>query len=101
MTAEKHFLLFYETAPDYLARRPDFRSEHLALARDAAARGELVLAGALADPSEGALLLFKGEDDSVARRFAERDPYVENGLIARWRVSEWVTVVGDSALTKV
>ena len=36
-----HFLLIYDTAPDYLQRRAEFRSAHLALAWQAAERGEL------------------------------------------------------------
>ncbi|MEE2692418.1 MAG: YciI-like protein [Pseudomonadota bacterium] len=98
---EKHFILFYDTAPDYLERRPQFRGAHLDLARAAQQRGDLVLAGALADPPDGAVLIFKGETDAAARAFAEADPYVRNGLIKSWRVREWTTVVGDGALTKV
>ena len=93
----KHFLLFYETAPDYLERRPQFRSAHLRLAWEAAERGELVIAGALADPPDGAVLMFTGEDASAAEDFARNDPYVKNGLIARWHVREWTTVVGELA----
>jgi uncharacterized protein YciI len=93
----RHYLLFYDVAPDYLQRRPQFRGEHLALARAAHARGELVLAGALANPADGAVLLFRGESDEVARRFAQSDPYVLNGLVTSWRVREWTTVVGDGA----
>jgi uncharacterized protein len=90
-----HYLLFYDLAPDYLERRPAFRSEHLALARQAHQRGELILAGALADPADGAVLLFRGASAEVATRFAEDDPYVRNGLVRSWRVREWTTVVGD------
>lgn len=99
--AAKHFILFYETAPDYLERRPAFRAEHLELAKKASARGELVLAGAFADPPDGAVLVFKGADRSVAEDFAHADPYVKNGLVTRWRVREWTTVVGDGALNPV
>lgn len=97
----KHFLLFYEAGPDYLDRRPQFRSEHLRHAWSAAERGEIVLAGALADPVDGAVLMFKGEDKSVAEDFARADPYVANGLVASWHVREWTTVVGDLASTPV
>jgi uncharacterized protein len=100
MTA-KHYLLFYELAPDYLARRPEFRGAHLELGRAAVARGELVLAGALADPVDGAVLLFRGPDDSAARAFAESDPYVAHGLVAAWRVRPWTTVLGEGALTPI
>jgi uncharacterized protein YciI len=93
----KHFLLFYDFAADYLARRPEFREEHLARAWAAHARGELVLGGALADPIDGAVLLFAGTSPSVAESFAREDPYVLNGLVTRWRVREWNTVAGETA----
>ena len=93
----KHFLLFYEVSSDYLERRPQFRAEHLKLAWEAQERGEIVIAGALADPPDGAVLMFQGEDASVAKRFADADPYVANGLITRWYVREWTTVVGELA----
>jgi uncharacterized protein len=96
-----HYLLFYDAAPDYLARRGEFRAEHLALAWAAHARGELVLGGALADPVDGAVLLFKGESPAVAERFVAADPYVKNGLVTRWRVRPWTTVVGDGATAPV
>ena len=96
----KHFLLTYALAPDYLERRPEFRAAHLALARDAAARGELVLGGALASADE-AVLLFAGEDGAAAEAFASADPYVANGLVMHWRLREWVTVVGEAAAAPV
>lgn len=96
----KHFLLTYTLAPDYLERRPEFRGAHLALARAAVERGELLLGGAL-DPPEEALLLFAGEDASAAEAFAANDPYVVNGLVTAWRVRGWTTVVGAGAATPV
>jgi uncharacterized protein YciI len=96
-----HYLLFYDVSPDYLERRAEFRSEHLALAWEAQARGELILGGALADPVDGSVLLFKGESDDVAKRFAAADPYVKNGLVTGWRVRPWTTVVGEDATSPV
>lgn len=93
----KHFLLFYDFVPDYLERRPAFRAEHLKLAWRAANRGDIVLAGALADPADGAVLMFAGDDSSAAEAFARSDPYVINGLVQHWRVREWTTVVGEDA----
>lgn len=92
-----HYLLFYELADDYLERRAGFRTVHLKLAWEAAERGELVLGGALANPADGALLLFKGESPEAAEKFANADPYVTNGIVKRWRVREWTTVVGEIA----
>ena len=96
-----HYLLFYEVAADYLERRAEFRSEHLKLAWQANARGELVLGGALDDPADGAVLLFEGDSPEVAERFAADDPYVKNGLVISWRVRPWITVAGASAATPV
>jgi uncharacterized protein YciI len=89
-----HYLLFYDVVPDYVERRAPLRAEHLALARAAHQRGELVLAGALADPVDGAVLLFQGDSPAAAEAFAAADPYVRNGLVSRWRVRAWTTVVG-------
>jgi len=96
-----HYLLFYEVAEDYLARRPDFREPHLEKAWQAHERGELVLGGALADPVDQAVLMFKGDSPRVAEAFAEADPYVTNGLIKRWHVRPRNTVVGEAATTPI
>lgn len=96
-----HYLLFYEVADDYVTRRAAFRNAHLRKAWEAAERGELVLAGALADPVDGAVLLFRGDSPDVATSFAMTDPYVTGGLVTRWRVREWTTVVGGDAATPV
>lgn len=95
------YLLFYELAPDYLERRGAFRSEHLALAWDAHAKGDLVLAGALANPADTAVFHFKGSSPEAAKAFAGTDPYVRHGLVTRWRVREWTTVIGDAASAPV
>lgn len=96
----KHFLLIYHLAPDYLERRPAFRAEHLALAQEAVARGELLLGGAL-DPADRAVLLFAGQDASAAARFAANDPYVLEGLVEHWEVRAWTTVVGEGASVRL
>ena len=96
-----HYLLMYDVAPDYLTRRGEYRAEHLAMGWAAHARSELVLGGALADPVDGAVLLFRGDSPAVAERFAEADPYVRNGLVRSWRVRPWTTVIGADAATPV
>jgi len=92
-----HYLLIYDVVDDYVERRTPLRGAHLELARAAVARGELVLGGALADPPDGAVLLFRGESAAAAAAFARDDPYVVHGLVTRWRVREWTTVVGRDA----
>ncbi|KPH65830.1 YciI-like protein [Novosphingobium sp. ST904] len=92
-----HYLLTYHLAPDYLERRPQFREPHLALAWAAAERGELVLGGAVEDPVDMALLLFAGAGPEAAEAFARADPYVTEGIVERWTVRRWATVVGEHA----
>src|SRR6187402_2426647 len=96
-----HFLLIYDLTDDYIERRAPLRAEHLALARAAEARGELILAGALANPPDGAVLMFRGDSPEAAEAFAAADPYVKNGLVTRWRVREWTTVVGRDAEARI
>lgn len=93
-----HYLLIYELAPDYLERRGAFRDEHLKLAWEAEG---IVLGGALAEPVDRAILLFQGDSPDAAKRFANADPYVRNGLVGRWEVRAWTTVVGDLASSPV
>ena len=92
-----HYLLFYDVVPDYAVRRVPYRPAHLAYARPFIERGELVLGGALAEPVDGAVLLFRADSPEVARAFAAADPYVRQGLVTAWRVRPWTTVVGSTA----
>ncbi len=89
-----YWLLLYDVVPEYLERRGEFRDEHLGLATEAHERGELLLAGALADPPDGAVLIFAGDDPTAAEEFAAADPYVRDGLVTSWRVRAWTVVVG-------
>jgi uncharacterized protein YciI len=47
------------------------------------------------------VLLFRGDSSAAAEQFAKTDPYVTNGVIQRWHVREWTTVVGTDAETKI
>lgn len=90
-----YFALLYETVDNFADKRTPFRPAHLNLAREAHARGELVMAGALGSPPDGALLVFKAPDPSTAEDFARRDPYVTAGLVRRWDVRPWTVVLGN------
>lgn len=96
-----HYLLIYDLVSDYLERRADYRDEHLKLAWAAAERGDLLLGGALSEPVDTAVLLFQGDTPAAAQAFAQADPYVTAGLVTRWRVREWTTVVGEHAAKPV
>ena len=91
-----YFALIYHLFDDYMERRAPLRSQHLALANLAHARGELVLAGAFSEPADKALLVFHGADKSVAELFAKNDPYIINGLVKHWEVRPWTVVIGNA-----
>lgn len=90
-----YYTLFYTTVEDYIERRAPYREEHLKIAKAASENGTLVMAGALADPPDGALLVFKGDTSETAEDFARNDPYVKNGLITNWYVRPWNVVIGN------
>jgi uncharacterized protein YciI len=89
-----HYLLFYDYVENVVERRAPFREGHIALAREAHERGELVMAGAYADPVDGAVFVFRADDPSVVDGFVQADPYVANGIVTGWRVRPWTVVIG-------
>jgi uncharacterized protein len=88
-----YFALIYDVVDDFIARRAPYRAEHLRIANEANARGDLLLAGALTDAPEAALLVFNVPDAAVVERFARADPYVSAGLVRQWHVRPWAVVV--------
>jgi uncharacterized protein YciI len=93
----KYFALLYDVVPNFIERRMPFREAHLQRVRDANARGVLLLAGALGEPPDGALLVFRSESPAAAEDFARTDPYVAEGLVTGWRVRPWTVVIGADA----
>jgi len=89
-----YFALMYDVVEDFVNKRTPFRPAHIKGVRESQARGELIMAGALADPA-GALLVFRAADKSVAEKFAKADPYVNEGLVKSWQVRPWTVVVGQ------
>jgi uncharacterized protein YciI len=89
-----YFALSYDVVPNFAERRMQFREAHLRMVRDAHGRGQLVMAGALGQPPDGALLVFRGDSPSIVEDFARADPYVREGLVTNWRVRPWTVVVG-------
>ena len=90
-----YYILFYKTVENYIERRAPFREEHLRLAQLAHQNGTLILGGALADPVDGAILVFKGDSSKVAEDYVQLDPYVKNGLITEWNIHTWNVVIGN------
>jgi uncharacterized protein YciI len=89
-----HWLLFYDFVDNMPERRGPFRDAHLALARAAHERGELIIAGAFVEPPNGAVLIFRGDEPVAIEAFVANDPYVANGLVTSWRIRPWLVGVG-------
>lgn len=90
-----YYILFYETIEDYVEKRKPFRSEHLSLVEQASKSDQIVMAGAFANPADGAAFVFKADSKDIVENFAQNDPYVKNSLVSRWYIREWTVVVGE------
>jgi len=90
MDTTTYYILFYKTVTDYVKKRDTYRKTHLALIQKAYENDQLLIAGALSDPADEAVLVFKEKKTAIA--FAKNDPYVINGLIKTWNVRPWNTV---------
>ena len=89
-----YYALFHQVVDDFVAQRSAYRDEHLRLAREAHRRGELLLAGALTEPADRALLVFRAAERSAVEEFARNDPYVTSGLVTGWEIRPWAVVIG-------
>jgi hypothetical protein len=93
-----HYLLHYEKSPNHALREPPHQAAHLAHVRAAVTRGDLLLGGPLLDPTDGSnLLLFTAESHATVESFATADPYVQHGIVTRYQIRPWQTVVGPTA----
>ncbi|MDN3595485.1 YciI-like protein [Zunongwangia endophytica] len=90
-----YYILTYHLVDSYLEERGKYREEHLAMAKKGEANGEIVMAGALDNPSDKAIFIFKSESEATATNFAENDPYFKNGLIKEYSVRKWNVVIGN------
>ena len=90
-----YYALIYHLVDDYMTRRTQFREEHLKLAKKLNEKGEMILAGAFSDPPDKALLIFHVSDKSIIEDFIKKDPYIKNGLIAKWEIRAWTVVIGN------
>jgi uncharacterized protein len=86
--------LKYDYVPDILAKRDPYRAEHLAAAKKKAEEGKLVIAGALAEPVDGACFIFKGMTTAEVEGFVKSDPYFKAGLITAYAVRPYLAVAG-------
>src|SRR5687767_11115590 len=91
---KRYFALIYYVGSDFAEKRAPYRSSHLQRVFESHGRGELLFGGALGDPPDRALLVFRADDRGTAEGFARVDPYVTSGLVQRWEVQPWAVVCG-------
>jgi uncharacterized protein YciI len=65
-----YYMLIYKTVEGYVEKRAPFRPEHLAYSNAAHAHGQLLMGGALGDPADTAILIFRAESPSLEVRNA-------------------------------
>ena len=93
--APTYHVLQYKYVPDILEKRDPYRAEHLQGAKDMAAASKIVMAGALTDPVDGAIFVFKNVTKDEIEAFVRKDPYVTNGLVPEYQIRPYM-VVADS-----
>ena len=84
-------LMFYETAPDALAKARQYFPAHRARLEEFHGRGVLLMAGPYGNPPVGALGVFTTRE--AAEEFVRDDPFVLNGVVARYHFHEWNEVL--------
>ncbi|CAN5314148.1 YciI-like protein [soil metagenome] len=90
-----HYLLFYEKGAGYAERQKPFAEAHRTYLDGLVASGHLILGGSMEDPVDGsAILLFEAGSAAAVGGFAKGDPYVRNGIVAKWWVRKWDVVIG-------
>lgn len=91
------YFVQYSYVADMLDRRQPYRAEHLERVTTAGAQGFLVLAGAHAEPVDGAVLVFRAESTAEVEEWVRADPYHVAGLIPEFTIREVNLVVPSSA----
>jgi hypothetical protein len=79
--------MFYEIAPDGLARVPAHMAGHQERLQEFHGRKVLLMAGPYGAPPVGALGVFTSRQ--AAEEFVKGDPFVLNGIVARYTLHDW------------
>jgi uncharacterized protein YciI len=82
------YVMFYESADDYLPKAHLHGPAHRARLEQFHASGSLLLAGPLLDPQDGSAMgIFTSRQ--AAEEFISGDPFVLHGVVRSWRVRPW------------
>ena len=92
-----YLLLTLDYVEDILEKRDPYRAEHIAGAKAQEAAGKCVLAGALQNPTDKGVFVFKDCDEAYVKAFVEGDAYYKAGLVPGYTIRPWMIVVGALA----
>jgi hypothetical protein len=82
------YVLFYESGDDTAAKAPANFPAHRARLEEFHDRGVLLMVGLFGNPrEEGSMSIFTTRE--AAEEFVRDDPFVVNGVVARWYIREW------------
>jgi uncharacterized protein YciI len=86
------YVLLYESADDVASRAPAQFPAHKARLDEFHARGDLLMVGTFGDPqTQGSMAIFRTRE--AAEEFAREDPFVLNGVVARYEIRDWDEVL--------
>uniref|UniRef100_A0A7S0VPA4 YCII-related domain-containing protein n=1 Tax=Polytomella parva TaxID=51329 RepID=A0A7S0VPA4_9CHLO len=95
-TPNKYHILQYKYVPDILEKRGPYREEHLGFANAMLEAGKLVMAGAVGDPVDGAVFIFRNSSIEEIKAFVKADPYVVNDLVPSHTIGPYNVAVGNT-----
>jgi uncharacterized protein YciI len=86
------YVLLYESADDVASKAPAQFPAHKARLDEFHARGDLLMVGTFGDPqTQGSMAIFRTRE--AAEEFAREDPFVLNGVVARYEIRDWNEVL--------
>ena len=90
-----YVLLTLEYVDGMVEKRGPYREEHLAGAQRGFDEGKIVMAGALTDPVDAGVFVFKNCTKEEVEAFVKADAYYKAGLIPGYSIRPWMVVVGN------
>jgi uncharacterized protein YciI len=86
------YVLLYESVKDAGAKEPEHLHEHQTRLKEFHSRGALLMTGSFTNEEDGSMSIFSSRE--AAEEFIRSDPFVVNGMIRSWHISEWDEVLG-------
>ena len=90
-----YILLTLDYVENMLEKRGPYREEHINGAKKAFEQGKCAMAGALTDPVDTGVFVFKNVDKEFVENFVKNDAYYKAGLVPKYTIRPWMVVVGN------